>query len=161
MKKIECQSCFKNKSFLECSNCKEAVCKSCACFVDETSFEFANFLPEDISGQTFCPSCYTIKADPVLTEYNLILDRAKSVNVYSIKQSNETALIKRIEKPIKVKDCADREEALMRLAFITAQKNFDTIVDVNISSIKIFDSKYRKLIWTGVGVPVENKKKQT
>ena len=161
MEKIECQSCFKNKTFLECSNCKEAVCKRCACFIDATSFEFVNFLPENINGQTFCPSCYYTKAGPVLAEYNEILERAKFVNVYSVKQSSETSLIKRIEKAIKVKNCADKEETLMRLAFITAQKNFDTIVDVKITSEKVFDSKYKKLTWSGEGVPVMNKKKQT
>jgi len=160
MEKLECQSCFKNQSVLKCAECENTVCKSCACFVDETSFEHEVLLPDSIRAKTFCPSCYTFKAEPVLLEYQEIFERAKLVDVYSIKQTNETSLIKRVEKPIKIKNCDDRSEALMCLAFMTAQKNYDTIVDVKLESEKVFDAKYRKLVWSGSGIPVDPKNRR-
>ena len=90
-------------------------------------------------------------------EYKEHLILAEQVNTYDIKQGNETSRIRRIEKPIKVENCGDKKEALMKLAFMAAQKGFDTLVDVDIQSEKIGSGTYKKLIWKGRAVPVDPK----
>lgn len=160
MKKLECQSCFKNKTALTCSDCEEATCKHCSFFIDDTAFEYTELLPENIYDKTFCTVCYHEHVSPTLEKYKEHLDMAKDVNVYSSIQGNETGMIKRIEKPIVIKDCGDREETLMRLAFFTAQKGYDTIVDVDIKSNKVGKGTYQKLVWTGRGTPVNPKIKK-
>lgn len=160
MQKTECQTCLKNKTALNCSECEEATCKHCSFFIDDTVFEYAELLPENIMDQTFCTPCYHKTAEPVLAKYNEYLKTAKNVNVYSTIQGNETGMIKRIEKPIVIKDCDDREETLMRMAFFAAQKGYDTLVDVDIKPTKVGKGTYKKLIWTGRGVPVDPKIKK-
>lgn len=108
----------------------------------------------------FCPLCFNEKAEPILIEYQDILERAKSVDVFDKDQGTETRLIKRTEKPLRIVDCSDRKETLMRLAFIAAQKGFDTLVDTNITSRKVTNGRYKKLVWSGTAVPVTKKEKQ-
>jgi len=160
MKKEDCQSCFKNKTAIKCSECEDPTCKSCSYFIDDTVFEFAELLPETVKDKTFCTACYHKVADPVLEQYREYLERAKNVNVYSSIQGTETGLIKRIAKPIVIKDCADREETLMRMAFYAAQKGYDTLVDVDIKSAKVGKGTYKKLMWAGTGIPVDPKIKK-
>ena len=157
MGKLECQTCLSQKTALKCSECSEATCKSCSYFIDDTVFDFTDLLPENIKDQIFCTPCYHKIADPVLEKYKDCLEAAKDVNVYGAKQGHETGLIKRLEKPILVKDCSGREEALMRLAFFAAQKGYDTLVDVDIKPNKVGKGTYKKLIWNGVGTPVDPK----
>ena len=63
--------------------------------------------------------------------------------------------------PIVINDCNDRSELLLRLAFLSAQKGFSTMVDVKIKSKKVGEGKaYRKVIWDGSAVPVDPKIKK-
>ena len=81
---------------------------------------------------------------------------AKDVNVYVGNSDLRARAIRRIEKPVKIKDCASKEEALIRLGFLAAQKGFNTLVDVVLVSEKVGGVKrYKKLIWSGTAVPVD------
>lgn len=66
----------------------------------------------------------------------------------------------RKEAPIKIDNCDDREETLLRLAFVAAQKNFDGLVDVELASKKVRDGSYQTHKWSGSAVPthIESKK---
>ena len=68
--------------------------------------------------------------------------------------------MRRVEKPIKIIECDGREETLMRLAFLAAEKGYDTLVDVNIKSIKTGQNSYKKKMWSGSGIPINSKKRK-
>lgn len=156
MEKKVCEVCNKNKTALKCDMCKESSCKQCSEFIDEDCFEFVSLLPENLKNKTFCLNCYGSSVAEDMNMYKDLLEKAKNMDVYSKDQSSETRLIKRIEKPIKIEDCSDRDETLLRLAFLSAQKGFDTMVDVDIRYKKVGEGKaYRKLVWGGSAVPVD------
>lgn len=125
--------------------------------MDDTEFDFSAVLPETLKDGIFCPACFHAHAEPVLDQYREHLEKARQVNTYDISQGNETSRIRRIEKPIKVENCGDKKEALMKLAFLAAQKGFDTLVDVDIQQEKVGTGTYKKLIWHGKAVPVDPK----
>jgi hypothetical protein len=54
----------------------------------------------------------------------------------------------------------DRDEALLRLAFFAAQGNYNSLVDVELTSEKVRNGGYQTLKWRGVGVPVHVNKKR-
>lgn len=89
-----------------------------------------------------------------------LLEKAKNVDTFDKKQGSETRLIKRVEKPLKVTECDDREETLLRLAFLAAKKGYDTLVDVDIQSQKVGNKTYKKLVWNGTAVPVDIKQRK-
>jgi hypothetical protein len=155
MEKLECQSCLKNQTVLKCENCENPSCKDCSIVIDENEFEILDLLPIKIRGKSFCPNCFSKEAYPIIAEYNEILERAKQVDVYEIEQSQETNRMPRHEKPILVKESDDRDQTLLRLAFLAAQRGFNTIIDVDLKSKKSNQGgTYRKLVWSGSAIPI-------
>ena len=61
----------------------------------------------------------------------------------------------RNEKPLHVKNCSDKNETLLRLAFLAALSNFNTLLDVDITHKKVRDEVYQKTMWFGTGVPLK------
>lgn len=151
----ECQSCQKPKAGLECGLCKSSVCKSCAQFVDEGQFSFLAEIPEDLSHFTYCALCFDRTVAPALAQYNETMELAKEVLVYTKSQTKETRLISRKEPPVKVVDCKDHDETILRLAFLAAKAGFNGIVDVHLSSVKVKNGSYQTMRWSGTGVPAQ------
>jgi hypothetical protein len=149
-----CTLCRKPKGTLTCGSCQSAVCKSCSQTLRAGSFAFLENVPADLTHRTYCGACYDEKVAPALDSYVQAVERAKDVIVYLKNQGEETRLIKRSEKALRVVDCADRNETLLRLAFLAAQANFNALVDVDISSRKVRNEGYQTTTWNGAGVPI-------
>lgn len=112
-------------------------------------------LPKELQYKGLCANCYHNEASDIIATYNEILERAKSVNVYDMKQTHETYKMNRHEKAVSVSECNDREETLLRLAFLAAQRGFNTLVDVSLQSKKLSQGgTYKKLVWSGKGIPL-------
>lgn len=150
-----CISCQKTKALIECECCHVDVCKYCAHILPEESFSFFAQKPAELSHRIYCHTCYLNHVEDSLEKYNLLMDQARNVQVYLSNQGKETRLVKRLEKPFKIENCADHNETMLRLAFFAAEKGFNTLVDVNITSKKIREGAYQKLIWSGTAVPVQ------
>lgn len=148
-----CVTCFKPKATLSCGICNEAVCKSCAQFVDEDAFSFLAHIPEQLKHQVFCGPCFNQNVAEELASYEQTMAQAKNTLVYEKTQGKETRLIKRLEEPVKVVDCPDREEAVLRLAFFAAKLGYNSIIDVEVSYKKVGERAYQKLIYSASGIP--------
>ena len=79
--------------------------------------------------------------------------KAKNISVYVRGQGEETRFFKRKEKPITITDCSDKNETLLRMAFLAATENFNTLFDVSITLKKIRDEGYQTKTWSGTGIP--------
>lgn len=148
-----CCSCLKPKATLLCGLCKEAVCKKCAQYLEEGCFSFLKEIPGELSHSVYCRHCYEDKIAPELDSYNEAMQRAKEIAVFYKDQSKETRLMSRKSAAILVADCADKEEAVLRLAFLAAKLNFNGIIDVDVSAKKIRDGAYQTQSWSGSAIP--------
>ena len=155
MKNSLCSSCRLPKATLECELCHALQCKKCVQILKKDSFGFLKSIPENLTHRHYCGSCFDEKVGPELISYENTMERAKNIMVFFRTQSEETRLIRRIEKPIKVTDCNDRDETILRLAFFTAEANYNALVDVVVTSEKVRNEGYQKTKWQGVGVPVQ------
>ena len=79
--------------------------------------------------------------------------RARKVIVYVKNQGEETRLMRRQARPIKVTDCRDRDETLLRLAFFAADAGFNALLDVSIAARKVRNEGYQTMRWDGVAIP--------
>lgn len=149
-----CFTCQKPKAALSCALCQTSLCKGCAQFLEEDSFQFALRVPDDCKHGVYCTVCYDDKVVPELFRYNEVLDQAKEILVFTKSQSKETRLIKRKEATVVVKDCADHDETIMRLAFSAALSKYNAIVDVDLVSKKIRSGTYQTTVWDGTAIPV-------
>lgn len=148
-----CTSCRRPKAGFECEVCKSLVCKKCAQILKKDSFSFLDPLPAELSHKTYCGACFDEKVGPELASYQQTMARARGVFVFQKTQREETRLMRRSEKPLQVKDCPDRGEALLRLAFFAARAGFNALIDVEITSKKLRNEGYQTSRWSGTGMP--------
>ena len=148
-----CTSCQKPKAHFICGICKTKLCKSCVQLLTGNSFSFLQPCPEQLTHGAYCGSCFNEKVAPELESYQEVMVRAENIIVFFKTQGKETRLIKRAEKSLTVTDCEDRDETLLRLAFLAAKANFNGLIDVEITAEKVFDHAYQTKKWSGKGVP--------
>jgi hypothetical protein len=153
MEKKECTTCFKPKATLECAICHSSTCKYCAQFLEEDAFSFLPKVPPELSHTTYCHACYEQNVAPKMQSYQQTMEQAKEVAVFYKKQNKETRYIKRIEDAVRIVDCADRDETILRLAFHSALANLNSILDVELTSEKVKIGSYQTFKWSGVGIP--------
>ena len=110
-------------------------------------------IPEALKHGVYCLQCFNTEIGPALDAYDEKMQKAREVSVYFSDQGKETRLYKRTEKPVTVESRPDREETLLRLAFLTVEAGFDTLVDVSLTSKKVKLGTYQTSVWSGIGLP--------
>lgn len=149
-----CSICQKPKAQFVCGLCQKAICKKCTEFVQASDFSFLNNVPKDLSYDAYCPHCFDEKVRPAKESYEDMISRAGEVFIFYKTQSKETRTIKRKEEPVRVVNCHDKDETLLRLAFLAVSANFNSLIDVVISSQKMIIDGYQTSVYMGEGVPV-------
>ncbi len=144
-----CVTCQKSKAPLTCGLCQKSVCKSCAQFLSDEDFAFLPETPEAFSHSAYCTACFDENIANELASYNEMRELANEVIVYYKTQSKETRLFKRAKEILKVSECVDRDETVLRLAFLAAQAGYNVIVDVEISAEKVRMGGYQTSKWKG------------
>ena len=122
-------------------------------FLEEGSFSFMKQVPTQLQGTTFCNPCYITQIEPALENYNQQIAAAKNFQVYFKNQSKESRLVSRKEPPIKIL-CDDKDETLVRLAFLAQEAGFNILVDVEVNPEKVRKGgTWQKSMYTGFGIP--------
>lgn len=150
-----CCSCLKTKkpAFI-CGICQSPICKSCVHFVDEHAVSFFAKTSPELTHPAYCGDCFSNTVQPHMAIYEEVLEKAKLVTVFFKDQRKRTRLMNRNEKVIQVKDCSDKEETLMRLAFLASEANFNSLIDVDITFVKTKINFYQTSLWQGSAIPV-------
>lgn len=152
---LACISCQTTKAHLQCGLCAGALCKSCAQFVAEGAFSFLQETPSELDHNAYCMTCYESKVAPALENYAVIMENAKNILVFFKTQGKETRLMKRLHKPVKTENCADRDEVILRLAFQAAELGCNAIINVDLASEKVINGRWQTSIWKGNGIPTQ------
>ncbi|MCB0347527.1 MAG: hypothetical protein KDD37_01765 [Bdellovibrionales bacterium] len=150
-----CDICLTAKPNLKCGICESSICKSCADFLSDEDFLFLPKRDLALQKSAYCPSCFEAHVRDELDKYNNLLEKAKNFPVYSKAQTKETRLMKRNRPKITVSDCDDKEEALLKLAFMAVCDDCTSIVDVEVVSQKVRNHGYQTQTWTASGIPVK------
>lgn len=142
-------------SELQCVLCQCSLAKGEAEFIDEETFKYLASLPQGLKEGAYCAQCFESHVRGPLREYNDLVDKAGNVNVFYVSQSKESRFVRRIEKPVHTKDCEDRDEVVMRLAFQAVQLGKNSLVDVDFKSEKVRNGGYQTSVWSGRGIPAQ------
>lgn len=111
-------------------------------------------VPALLEQEIFCPNCYDKEVLPLAEEYKAKEQAAHHLTYFSKVQSKETRLMSRREPPIAIKDCDDRKEVILKLAFMTVEMNFNSMIDVDTVSEKLRNGGHQTLRWSGSAIPV-------
>lgn len=148
-----CITCRKPKANFNCGLCDEATCKSCATFLSD-EFTFLQKIPAELTHKTYCSFCFDDKVSGPLESYNSMMDKAREVVFFRKDQAKMTGHLKRKEDPLKVQDCEDEQETIMRLAFQAAEGEFNCLLDLKITNKKIIVGSHKKTIFSGEAIPI-------
>jgi hypothetical protein len=150
-----CFSCRRLKPGFHCDLCQNRVCKSCVEYLDEGTFSFLEVIPKELSHTRYCTSCYDLQVSPALETYNETIERAKGLFIFFVTQKKAIPLLKRSKEKIQISQCKDRDETILRLAFLAAQRGFNSVIEVEVTATKIRNAGYQKSSWSGSGYPAE------
>jgi uncharacterized protein YbjQ (UPF0145 family) len=145
----ECVSCGKPKAVLNCDVCQDPVCKKCDQILARDTFSFLPVVPEALSHMHYCNNCHDSIVAPELEAYDEVMEQAKAVYVFFTTQRKEIPLIRKEREVLKVKDCDDRDETILRLAFLSAKQGFNAIIEVEVNAEKVRDGAYQTSRWSG------------
>lgn len=148
-----CESCRRPKASHQCGLCKSGVCKACSQFLPEDTFTFDPDLKSELKHTYYCPHCHSETVEPALALYNETLERAENVYIFFTTQKTYIPALKRSKEILRVKECPDRDEAILRLAFLAAKQDFNAVTDVLVSSEKVRDGAYQTMKWKAQGCP--------
>ncbi len=146
-----CVTCGKPKAVLACEICESDICKKCAQILDKDAFSYMPSIADDLKHTVYCESCFQEKVQPAQDEYEETMARAKDVWVFFTTQRKEIPLIKREKEMFEIFSCPDRDETILRMAFLSALGGFNALIDVEVSSAKVRNEGYQTSVWKGVG----------
>jgi hypothetical protein len=149
-----CISCRKDKALLKCGLCECDVCKYCAQLQPEDSFSFLPDAGPELKHSVYCIPCFDQHVAEKWEDYQQTIEEAKNLQIYLSNQGKETRLIKRKVRPIKVTNCDDHNETILRLAFQAVKSGHNALVDVNVTSVKVRVNGYQSSVWSGTASPV-------
>lgn len=155
MSKEMCTSCRRLKAELNCGNCKEPVCKGCAHFLEADTFSFLKEIPECLSHSYYCDGCYDTHVQQVLVTYQETMERARKAYFFFKTQRKQIPLIRKSKLKVHVGLCKDRDETILRLGFFAAEQGYNAIVEGDVTSSKVRNAGYEKMIWSGTGIPAQ------
>jgi len=151
----ECIACRRLGADFDCSLCFEHVCKKCVQKLSGETFAYLPVIPEDLSHIYYCGACFDQEVQPILTQYEEVLERAKSAFIFFKTQRKEIPLIKKSKELLSVQGRPDRDETILRLAYMAAELGFNAVVDVDAVSKKLRNHAYQKHEWCGTGYPAQ------
>ncbi|MBX7149090.1 hypothetical protein K1X76_08380 [bacterium] len=151
---MTCSSCLKSnlKQSYTCSLCHHILCKNCTQFLDNTSFSFLEIIPDNLKHSTYCGSCYDSTVAPAQETYNITLKKAENLFLFD-KGDKQVPLIKRSNGKITIENCEDKQNAVLKLAFLAAQKKFNAVVDIERFTKKLNKSGYQTTLYGITGYP--------
>jgi hypothetical protein len=148
-----CVSCRRTHPNRKCGLCEAAVCKSCVQELSPESFKLLPTIPDELSHIYYCQGCYDQQIAPKLDAYTENLENAKQVFVFFTTQRAHIPLQSKSKETFRVTNIPDRDEAILRLAFLAAQQKCNAIVDVEAIGEKVRDGAYQTMKWRAHGHP--------
>jgi len=152
----KCHQCQKpTTNAFVCPLCSTLSCKNCVSFTPASAFSFMKRIPTELSHPRYCSNCFATAISPALENYRETMARAKKVYIVERPPRKPLPILKRSTESLSVRDCTDRKETIMRLAFQSAALGFNAVVKVKVAYEKVRNAGYQKMMWHGTGSPVE------
>lgn len=147
-----CVTCREPKAAMHCGLCQNAICKKCTEAMGSDFFSFLKSVPTELSHPAYCGGCFDQHVALAKTAYLETMALADKVVIFYKKERN-VPVARQSKMQLQVKDCLDRDETLLRLAFFAAQQKFNAVIHVELVPEKIRINGYQKTHWHATGFP--------
>src|SRR4051812_47292377 len=132
MEKEVCIACRKPKATLTCEVCEEFVCKNCVQFLEPTTFSFFKEIPAELSHFRYCSACYDSTVGPALVTYQEIMEKARGLHFFFTTRVRPVPILRKGKDTLRVEECTDRDETILRLAFLAVEQGFNAVIEAEI-----------------------------
>ena len=129
------------------------MCRKCRVFLAEDSFGFAPVKPPELKHTYYCGGCHDQTVAPFREKYEATLERARGVVVLFKGSKSTHRLVRKAPGAVEVKDSRDRDETILRLAYLAALADYDALIEVEVSSAKVRNEGWQTSAWKGRGIP--------
>lgn len=146
-----CETCRDPDPTTECELCQNSLCEECVLRPPHGAFSLLNEVAPELKHSRYCRFCFDDKVEPELTRYEETREKAEQVFVFFKTQRKEIPLIRRSKETLRIRDCTDRDETILRLAFMAAQEGFNALIDTEVSDQKVRNHAHQKTLWHGSG----------
>lgn len=150
-----CETCRQPTVSTECQLCQNALCEDCVLSTPTGSFSLLRVVPPELTHSIYCRFCFDDKVQPALTHYEETSERAQNVYVFFTTQRKEVPLLKKAKETLSIKECADRDETILRLAFIAAEQGYNALIDTEVVYQKVRNHAHQKTLWRGTGIAAQ------
>ena len=150
---MECL-CANPRNPQKCENCSAPVCKKCAHFLQSESFAFSDKVEKHLRHARYCVECFESIVQPALTKYDETMSAAKEVYFIPITYRGSVNVLQKHKEEVTVKDCIDRRETIMRLAFKAVELGYNSLVQGEVNREQVRNHAYQSSLWHGKGLPV-------
>jgi hypothetical protein len=103
----------------------------------------------------YCPRCYSDRIEPELAKYVETLALAREVFVFFVTQRKGIPLLKKAKEPIRVTEQEDRDESILKLAFMAAERGYNAIVETDVKAVKKRNEGWQHNVWGGTAIPAQ------
>lgn len=148
-----CETCRTPEAPSKCDLCECALCKRCILKLPPGAFSMMSVIPPELSLSRYCRFCFDDKVQAPLTVYEETLELAKDVFIFFETQRKEIPLIRKSREVMKVADCDDRDETILRLAYMAAEQKYNAVVDTYVDGEKKRNHAHQTYRWSGRGTP--------
>ena len=131
------------------------MCKACTEFVEPGDFSFLQVLPAELSHKHYCFSCFGEVVQPAMHRYARTMAVARQILVIDKPRRMPLPVLKSSKQMLSVRKCADKEDALMRLAFQAADLGFNAIIKVEMKYEKVRMDGYQTTHWHATAYPAD------
>ncbi len=154
MSETDCLSCRKRAGTYRCVNCENPVCKPCSESLGDPLFISLEAIPAEQVAGRFCGRCFDAEMAPRISAFETVMEAAKQVFIFFKTQKKHIPLIRKSKTLVAVTDCVDRDETILRLAYLAAKEKYNAVIDVDVSAKKVNDGGSNKTAtWKGSGYP--------
>ena len=150
-----CETCRSPEAEGSCKLCGCALCEDCVMAPPHGTFSLLAKVAPELSHSSYCRFCYDEKIEPEVLKYEETLAKAKEVFIFFKTQKKEIPLIKKTKEIMKVEKCDDRDETILRLAFMSTEKGFNAVIETDVNYAKIRNEGYQKTQWSGTGIAAQ------
>src|SRR5690606_32062348 len=132
-----------------CGICEEPVCKNCAQFLEVNAFSFEPALADELKHSYYCSACHAEYVEPALSAYEATMEQAKQTYIFFTTQKTRLPIESKAKLKLRVENCPDRDETILRLAFLAVQQGYNSVIETEVVAEKIRNAGYQKSNWQG------------
>jgi len=152
---VSCEICLQKKAQLSCGLCIKEICKDCSIDLGTYAFSFMSKVPQELTKEHYCLHCYDTTIQPKKTQYETRLKQAEDIYFLTKAYPGYVRVLKKHTKRVVIKECPDRKEAILRMAFFAVELGFNAIIDADLKSHKTRNGGYQSSYWSSSALPAD------